>query len=53
VGTIKSIGCIYQRSFLGMDSKLAFATLYDRKKVLVTAELKMGSRSLSLSEAVV
>jgi transposase InsO family protein len=39
VGTIKSIGRIYQQTFLDTYSKLAFAKLYDRKNALVAADL--------------
>lgn len=39
VGTIKSIGRIYQQTFLDTYSKLAFVKLYDRKNALVAAEM--------------
>jgi transposase InsO family protein len=39
VGTIKSIGRIYQQTFLDTYSKMAFAKLYDRKNALVAADL--------------
>jgi len=39
VGTIKSMGRIYQQTFLDTYSKLAFAKLYDRKNALVAADL--------------
>jgi transposase InsO family protein len=39
VGTIKSIGRIYQQTFLDTYSKVAFAKLYDRKNGLVAADL--------------
>jgi transposase InsO family protein len=39
VGTIKSIGRIYQQTFLDTYSKVAFAKLYDRKNALVAADL--------------
>jgi hypothetical protein len=39
VGTIKSIGRIYQQTFLDTYSKLAFVKLYDRKNALVAADL--------------
>ena len=39
VGTIKSIGRIYQQTFIDTYSKVAFARLYDRKNALVAAEM--------------
>ena len=39
VGTIKSIGRIYQQTFIDTYSKVAFAKLYDRKNALVAADL--------------
>ena len=39
VGTIKSIGRIYQQTFLDTYSKLALVKLYDRKNALVAADL--------------
>src|SRR5207302_1280788 len=39
VGTIKSIGRIYQQTFLDTYSKLAFVKIYDRKNALVAADL--------------
>ena len=39
VGTIKSIGRIYQQTFMDTYSKVAFAKLYDRKNALVAAEM--------------
>ena len=39
VGTIKSIGRIYQQTFIDTYSKLAFVKLYDRKNALVAADL--------------
>ena len=39
MGTIKSIGRIYQQTFLDTYSKLAFVKLYDRKNALVAADL--------------
>src|SRR5271157_2639561 len=39
VGTIKSVGRIYQQTFLDTYSKVAFAKLYDRKNALVAADL--------------
>jgi transposase InsO family protein len=49
VGTIKSIGRIYQQTFLDTYSKLAFAKLYDRKNALVAADL-LNDRVLPLFE---
>ena len=37
VGTIKSIGRIYQQTFIDTYSKVASAKLYDRKNALVAA----------------
>src|ERR1700745_1270701 len=39
VGTIKSIGRIYQQTFLDTYTKVAFAKLYDRKNALVAADM--------------
>jgi len=39
VGTIKSVGRIYQQTFLDTYSKVAFAKLYDRKNALVAADM--------------
>jgi hypothetical protein len=39
VGTIKSVGRIYQQTFVDTYSKIAFAKLYDRKNALVAADL--------------
>jgi transposase InsO family protein len=39
VGTIKSIGRIYQQTFIDTYSKVAFAKLYDRRNALVAAEM--------------
>src|SRR6201989_1374164 len=39
VGTIKSIGRIYQQTFIDTYTKVAFAKLYDRKNALVAADL--------------
>jgi transposase InsO family protein len=39
VGTIKSIGRIYQQTFIDTYSKIAFAKLYDRKNALVAADI--------------
>jgi transposase InsO family protein len=39
VGTIKSIGRIYQQTFLDTYTKVAFAKLYDRRNALVAADM--------------
>jgi len=39
VGTIKSVGRIYQQTFIDTDAKVAFAKLYDRKNALVAADM--------------
>jgi transposase InsO family protein len=39
VGTIKSIGRIYQQTVLDTYTKMAFVKLYDRKNALVAAEI--------------
>ena len=39
VGTIKSIGRIYQQTFIDTYSKVAFGKLYDRKNALVAADM--------------
>jgi transposase InsO family protein len=39
VGTIKSVGRIYQQTFLDTYTNVAFAKLYDRKNALVAADL--------------
>ena len=39
VGTIKSIGRIYQQTFIDTYSKVASAKLYDRKNALVAADM--------------
>ena len=39
VGTIKSIGRIYQQTFIDTYTKIAFAKLYDRKNALVAADM--------------
>jgi transposase InsO family protein len=39
VGTIKSVGQIYQQTFLDTYTKVAFAKLYDRKNALVAADM--------------
>jgi transposase InsO family protein len=38
VGTIKSIGRIYQQTFIDTYAKVAFAKLYDRKNALMAAD---------------
>jgi hypothetical protein len=49
VGTIKSIGRIYQQSFLDTYSKVAFVKLYDRKNALVAADM-LNDRVLPVFE---
>ena len=39
VGTIRSIGRIYQQTFIDTYSKVALAKLYDRKNALVAADM--------------
>lgn len=39
VGTIKSIGRIYQQTFIDTYTKVAFTKLYDRKNALVAADM--------------
>jgi transposase InsO family protein len=39
VGTIKSVGRIYQQTFLDTYTKVAFVKLYDRKNALVAADM--------------
>jgi transposase InsO family protein len=39
VGTIKSIGRIYQQTFIDTYTKVAFAKLYDRRNALVAADM--------------
>src|SRR5205814_967312 len=39
MGTIKSIGRIYQQTFIDTYAKVAFAKLYDRKNALVAADM--------------
>ena len=39
VGTIKSIGRIYQQTFIDTYSKVGFAKLYDRKNALIAADM--------------
>src|SRR5499425_2741411 len=39
VGTIKSVGRIYQQTFLDTYTKVALAKLYDRKNTLVAADM--------------
>jgi transposase InsO family protein len=38
VGTLKGVGRIYQQTFVDTYSRVAFATLYDRKNALVAAD---------------
>jgi transposase InsO family protein len=49
VGTIKSVGRIYQQTFLDTYTKVAFAKLYDRKNALVAADL-LNDRALPFFE---
>ena len=49
VGTIKSIGRIYQQTFIDTYTKVAFAKLYDRKNALVAADL-LNDRVLPFME---
>jgi len=49
VGTIKSIGRIYQQTFLDTYSKVAFVKLYDRKNALVAADM-LNDRVLPVFE---
>ncbi|KWV21934.1 hypothetical protein LA733_3686 [Leptospira interrogans] len=39
MGTIKSVGRIYQQTFIDSYSKVAMAKLYDRKNALVAADM--------------
>jgi transposase InsO family protein len=39
VGTIKSVGRIYQQTFLDTYTMVAFAKLYDRKNALVATDM--------------
>jgi hypothetical protein len=39
VGTIKSIGRIYQQTFIDTYAKVAFVKLYDRRNALVAADI--------------
>src|SRR5512147_626530 len=39
VGTIKSVGRIYQQTFIDTYTRVAFAKLYDRKNALVAADV--------------
>ena len=39
MGTLKSVGRIYQQTFIDTYSKVAFARLYDRRNALVAADL--------------
>src|SRR5207248_9941901 len=38
-GTLKGVGWIYQQTVIDTDSKVGFATLYDRKTPVTAAEL--------------
>jgi transposase InsO family protein len=49
VGTIKSVGRIYQQTFIDTYTKVAFAKLYDRKNALVAADT-LNDRVLPLYE---
>jgi transposase InsO family protein len=49
VGTIKSIGRIYQQTFIDTYSRVALVKLYDRKNALVAADL-LNDRVLPLFE---
>jgi transposase InsO family protein len=49
VGTIKSIGRIYQQTFMDTYSRVALVKLYDRKNALVAADL-LNDRVLPLFE---
>jgi transposase InsO family protein len=49
VGTIKSIGRIYQQTFIDTYAKVAFAKLYERKNALVAADM-LNDRVLPLFE---
>lgn len=49
VGTIKSIGRIYQQTFIDTYTKVAFAKLYDRKNALVAADM-LNDRALPFFE---
>jgi transposase InsO family protein len=49
VGTIKSIGRIYQQTFVDTYSKVAFVKLYDRKNALVAADV-LNDRVLPVFE---
>jgi hypothetical protein len=49
VGTIKSVGRIYQQTFLDTYAKVAFAKLHDRKNALVAADL-LNDRVLTFLE---
>jgi hypothetical protein len=48
VGTIKSIGRIYQQTFIDTYTKVAFAKLYDRKNALLPRTCSMIASYLSL-----
>lgn len=49
IGTIKSIGRIYQQTFIDTYSKVAFVKLYDRKNALVAADM-LNDRVLPFHE---
>ena len=49
VGTIKSVGRIYQQTFLDTYTQVAFGKLYDRKNALVAADM-LNDRVLPLFE---
>jgi hypothetical protein len=49
VGTIKGVGRIYQQTFIDTYAKTAVCKLYDRKNVLVAAEI-LNDRVLPLFE---
>jgi len=51
VGTIKSVGRIYQQTFLDTYAKVAFAKLYDRKNALVAARPAQRPRAALLRRA--
>jgi hypothetical protein len=48
VGTIKSIGRIYQQTFLDTYSKLAFVKLYDRKNALLAESTTILNTSFAV-----
>lgn len=49
VGTIKSVGCIYQQTFIDTYTKVALAKLYDRKNALVAADM-LNDKAIPLYE---